>query len=60
MVAAVCTFGLNATVGSLEPNRYRVRDPKTGRIVIVELTQPLGPAGIFVVTKVSPVEAAPD
>ena len=53
-VAAACTFGISET--SIEPtgvNRYRVTHLSTGESAIVELAQPLGPNGIWVVTSVT-------
>jgi hypothetical protein len=54
-VAAACTLGGVGT--SVEPagaNRYRVTLTATGESAIVEVTQPLGPDGIWVVTSVTP------
>jgi hypothetical protein len=55
-VAAACTFGIPET--AVEPagtNRYRVSHTSSGQSAIVDLTQPLGPNGIWVVTSVTPL-----
>jgi hypothetical protein len=54
-VAAGCTFGLGSTVEPVGPSTYRVTDASTGETVQVELAQPLGPDGIWVVTSAHPV-----
>jgi hypothetical protein len=54
-VAAACTFGIPGT--AVEPagtNRYRVSHPSSGESAMVEVAQPLGPSGIWVVTSVTP------
>ena len=54
-VAAACTFGIPAT--AVEPagtNHYRVSHPSSGESAMVDVTQPLGPDGIWVVTSVTP------
>ncbi len=59
-VAAVCTFGMPDT--SVEPmgeNRYRVTQLSSGDRVVVEVAQPLGPDGIWVVTSVTASPPAP-
>ncbi|HET6684982.1 MAG TPA: hypothetical protein VFH02_00505 [Jiangellaceae bacterium] len=53
-VAAACTLGISGT--SVEPagvNRYHVTHAASGESVIVDLAQPLGPDGIWVVTSVT-------
>jgi hypothetical protein len=53
-VAAACTFGIPGT--SVEPagvNRYHVTQAASGDSVIVDLAQPLGPDGIWVVSRVT-------
>jgi hypothetical protein len=54
-VAAACTFGIPGT--AVEPagtNRYRVSHASSSESAMVEVTQPLGPYGIWVVTSVTP------
>jgi hypothetical protein len=54
-VAAACTFGIPGTV--VEPagtNRYRVSHASSGESAMVDVTQPLGSNGIWVVTSVTP------
>jgi hypothetical protein len=54
-VAAACTFGIAGT--AVEPagtNRYRVSHASSGESAMVDVTQPLGPDGIWVVTSVTP------
>lgn len=54
-VAAACTFGIPGT--AVEPagtNRYRVSHASSGESAMVDVTQPLGPNGIWVVTSVTP------
>ena len=58
-VAAACTFGLPGT--SVEPagtNHYRVSHPSSGESALVDVTQPLGPDGIWVVASVTPLTTA--
>jgi hypothetical protein len=53
-VAAACTFGIpDTTVEPAGMNRYRVAHTRTGESAIVEVAQPLGPNGIWVVTRVT-------
>jgi hypothetical protein len=55
-VAAACTFGApDAQVEPAGTNRFQVSQPSTGRRVIVDLAQPLGPGTIWVVTSVTPL-----
>ena len=59
-VAAACTFGMPDT--SVEPmgeNRFRVTQLSSGDRVVVEVAQPLGPDGIWVVTSVTASPPAP-
>ena len=54
-VAAACTFGIPGT--TVEPagtNHYRVSHTGSGESAMVDVTQPLGPDGIWVVTSVTP------
>jgi hypothetical protein len=54
-VAAACTFGIPGT--AVEPvgtNRYRVSHASSGESTMIDVTQPLGPNGIWVVTSVTP------
>jgi hypothetical protein len=55
-VAAACTFGVPGT--AVEPagtNRYRVSHANSGESAMVDVAQPLGPDGIWVVTSVTPL-----
>ena len=55
-VAAACTFGVPGT--AVEPagtNRYRVSHTSSGESAMVNVAQPLGPDGIWVVTSVTPL-----
>jgi hypothetical protein len=55
-VAAACTFGIpGTTVQPAGTNRYQVSNASNGEHAIVEVTQPLGPNGIWVVTSVTPL-----
>lgn len=54
-VAVACTFGGAATAEPAGPTSYRVTSTSTGEVALVELAQPLGPGGIWVVTAVAPV-----
>ena len=55
-VSAACTFGApDAQVEPAGTNRFQVHQPSTGRRVIVDLAQPLGPGTIWVVTSVTPL-----
>jgi hypothetical protein len=53
-VAAACTFGLpGTTVQPAGTNSYQVSHASSDQHAIVEVTQPLGPNGIWVVTSVT-------
>jgi hypothetical protein len=55
-VAAACTFGApDAQVEPAGADRFQVSQPSTGRRVIVDLAQPLGPGTVWVVTSVTPL-----
>jgi hypothetical protein len=56
-VAAACTFGVPGT--AVEPagtNRYQVSHGGSDEKALVDVTQPLGPNGIWVVVSVTPLE----
>jgi hypothetical protein len=53
-VAAACTFGIpGTTVQPAGTNRYQVSHASSDEHAIVEVSQPLGPNGIWVVTSVT-------
>jgi hypothetical protein len=53
-VAAACTFGIpGTTVQPAGTNSYQVSNASSDQHAIVEVTQPLGPNGIWVVTSVT-------
>jgi hypothetical protein len=55
-VAAACTFGApDAQVEPAGADRFQVSHPSTGRRVIVDLAQPLGPGTVWVVTSMTPL-----
>ena len=55
-MAAACTFGISRGGGRTRRDQpLPVSHPGSGQSAIVDLTQPLGPNGIWVVTSVTPL-----